>query len=151
MSYPTETFCAILQVQNYTDKAAIPEGREWEICVNTVTRTIEFPKIQWLMHFSEYQKRDNTSLIFRNPLNNLLKVFKRQNEKQTCYSSAFMELTTFCKDQCCHFLDECIYPFADGWKGCAVLCLLGWKLDQAGTAWLGEQKAPHSNTDAFTK
>lgn len=101
--------------------------------------------------FQWKSKRDNTSLIFRNPLNNLLKVFKRQNEKQTCYSSAFMELTAFCKDQCCHFLDECIYPFADGRKGCAVLYLPGWKLDQAGAAWLGEQRAPHSNTGAFTK
>lgn len=69
--------------------------------------------------FQWISKRDNTSMIFRNPLHNLLEVFERQNEKHTCYSSAFMELITFAKISAATFWISAFTHFPAGWKGCA--------------------------------
>lgn len=92
--------------------------------------------------FQWTSKRDNTSMVFRNPLNNLLKVFKSQNEKHTCSSSAFMEITPFCKDQCCHFQGECIYPFPSWVKRLCSAALPGLEAGPGRQSWAGRAQGP---------
>lgn len=151
MFYPTETFCAILQVHNYIDIVSIPEGREWEICVNMLTRTIGFLKTQWLMHFNEHQKETIPQWFSGTHSTIYLKFLKAKMRNTHAPALHSWRSHLFAKISAATFRGSAFTHFPAGWRGCAVLHCLGWKLDPAGRAGLGEHRAPHSNTDAFIK
>lgn len=142
MSYPTETFCAVLQVHNYTDIAAIPEGREWEMCVNRLTRKIGFPKKQWLMHFNEYQKETIPQWFSGTHSTIYLKFLKgkMRNTHATALHSWSSQL--FAKISAATFWMSAFTHFPAGGK--AVQGWAGSWTKQAQPGW--ESREPHTAT-----
>lgn len=145
MSYPTETFCAVLQVQNYTDIAAIPEGREWEICANTVTRTIGFPRKQRLMHFNENQK-ETTPHWFSGTHSTIYLKFlkdKMRNRHATALHSWSSQL--FAKISAATFWMSAFTHLQMGEKAVqCCICRAGSWTKQAQLGW--ESRGPHTAT-----
>lgn len=120
MSYPTETFCAILQVHNYIDIVAIPEGREWEMFVNILTRTTGFPKTQWWVHFNEYQQ-ETTPQWFSGTHSTIYLKFlsaKMRNTHTAVLHSCSSHL--FAKISAATFWVSAFTHLQDGWKGCVT-------------------------------